>query len=205
MTVKPALAEPHRPVAAPRQAVTVTVAHTLDEIMQAMAIRSQVYMGEQVCPYEEEFDGNDFAGATHLVARLGREPIGTVRMRWFCDFAKLERLTVVPAHRGGAVPRALLEAAFDLAARKGYRRVMGHTQRRLAPVLVRYGGVKVRRDRPGFVFSDHEYVETIRELNPPDDAVNIDSDPMVLLRPEGVWDRPGVLDHSRERPATNPH
>jgi hypothetical protein len=103
------------------------------------------------------------------------------------------------------VPRALLDAAFDLAARKGYRRVMGHTQRRLAPVLMRYGGVQVRKDRPGFVFSDHEYVETIRELNPPDDAVNIDSDPMVLLRPEGVWDRPGVLDHSQERPATNPH
>jgi predicted GNAT family N-acyltransferase len=205
MTIKPALAEPHNPVAPPREAVSVTVAHTLDEIMQAMAIRSLVYMGEQLCPYAEEYDGNDFAGATHLVARLGREPVGTVRMRWFCDFAKLERLTVAPAQRGGAVPRALLEAAFDLAARKGYRRVMGHTQRRLAPVLVRYGGVKVRRDRPGFVFSDHEYVETIRELNPPDDAVNIDSDPMVLLRPEGVWDRPGVLDHSRQRPATNPH
>jgi predicted GNAT family N-acyltransferase len=205
MTAKPALAEPHCPVAAPRQAVTVTVAHTLDEIMQAMAIRSQVYMGEQFCPYDEEFDGNDFAGATHLIARLGREPVGTVRMRWFCDFAKLERLTVTPAHRGGVVPRALLDAAFDLAARKGYRRVMGHTQRRLAPVLMRYGGVQVRKERPGFVFSDHEYVETIRELNPPDDAVNIDSDPMVLLRPEGVWDRPGVLDRSKERPATNPH
>ena len=205
MTVKPALAEPHCPVSTPREAVAVAVAHTLDEIMQAMAIRSLVYMGEQLCPYAEEYDGNDFAGATHLVARLGREPVGTVRMRWFCDFAKLERLTVVPAQRGGAVPRALLEAAFDLAARKGYRRVMGHTQRRLAPVLIRYGGVKVRRDRPGFVFSDHEYVETIRELNPPDDAVNIDSDPMVLLRPEGVWDRPGVLDHSRERPVSNPH
>ena len=205
MTAKPALAEPHRPVAAPRQAVSVTVAHTLDEILQVMAIRSQVYMGEQSCPYDEEFDGNDFAGATHLIARLGREPVGTVRMRWFCDFAKLERLTVAPAHRGGAVPRALLDAAFDLAARKGYRRVMGHTQRRLAPVLMRYGGVRLREDRPGFVFSDHEYVETIRELNPPNDAVNIDSDPMVLLRPEGVWDRPGVLDHSQERPATNPH
>jgi predicted GNAT family N-acyltransferase len=205
VTAKPALAEPHRPVAAPRQAVSVTVAHTLDEILQVMAIRSQVYMGEQSCPYDEEFDGNDFAGATHLIARLGREPVGTVRMRWFCDFAKLERLTVAPAHRGGAVPRALLDAAFDLAARKGYRRVMGHTQRRLAPVLMRYGGVRLREDRPGFVFSDHEYVETIRELNPPNDAVNIDSDPMVLLRPEGVWDRPGVLDHSQERPATNPH
>lgn len=205
MTANVALAEPHKPVALPREAVSVTVAHTLDEVMQAIAIRSMVYMGEQVCPYDEEFDGNDFAGATHLIARVGREPVGVVRMRWFCGFAKLERFTVSPAYRGGAAPRALLDAAFDLAARKGYRKVMGHTQARLAPVLRRLGGAKVREGRPRFTFSDHEYVETIRELQPPPSAVTMDSDPMVLLRPEGAWDRPGVLDHSAQRPATNPH
>ena len=55
------------------------------------------------------------------------------------------------------------------------------------------------------IFSDHEYVETMRELEPPPDAINFDSDPHLLLRPEGEWDRPGVLDRSRQRPATNPH
>lgn len=205
MTAKVALTEPHLPVDLPKAAVSVTVAHTIDEIMQAIAVRSMVYMGEQFCPYEEEVDGNDFAGATHLIARVGREPVGVVRMRWFCDFAKLERFTVAPAYRGGAVPRALLNAAFDLAARKGYRKVMGHTQARLAPVLARFGGVAVRKGRPRFKFSDHEYVETIRDLQPPPGAITIDSDPMVLLRPEGAWDRPGVLDHSAARPATNPN
>jgi predicted GNAT family N-acyltransferase len=205
MTAKVAFAEPHQPVALPKEAVTVTVARTLDEVMQALAIRSVVYMGEQVCPYDEEYDGNDFAGATHLVARIGREPVGVIRLRWFCDFAKLERFTVRSTCRGGTVPRALLNAAFDLAARKGYRRIMGHTQVRLAPVLMRFGGVKVRTDRPTFTFSDHEYVETVRELEPPPDAITFDSDPFLLLRPEGEWDRPGVLDRSRQRPPTNPH
>ncbi|HVN01756.1 MAG TPA: GNAT family N-acetyltransferase [Caulobacteraceae bacterium] len=205
MTAKIAIAEPIHPVGLPREVVTVSVAHTLDEVMQAIAIRSMVYMGEQLCPYEEEIDGNDFAGATHLIARVGREPVGVVRMRWFCDFAKLERFTVVPAYRGGSVPRVLLDAAFELAAQKGYKKVMGHTQKRLAPVLMRYGRVKVRKDRPAFVFSDHEYVETVRDLEPPKDAVTIDSDPMVLLRPEGAWNKPGVLDRSAKRPATNPH
>jgi predicted GNAT family N-acyltransferase len=205
MTAKIALPEPHEPVALPKEAVTVSVAHTLDDLMQAIAIRSVVYMGEQVCPYQEEFDGNDFAGATHLIARIGRQPVGAVRVRWFCDFAKLERLTVMPSCRGGTVPRALLEAAFELAAQKGYRRIMGHTQVRLAPVLKRFGQVRVREGRASFRFSDHEYVETIRELTPPADAISIDSDPLVLLRPEGAWNRPGVLDQSAERPATNPH
>jgi predicted GNAT family N-acyltransferase len=205
MSAKIALMEPVRPVNLPKQAVVVTVARTLDEILQALAIRSAVYMGEQACPYDEEYDGNDFAGATHLVARIGREPLGVIRLRWFCEFAKLERLTVRDTCRGGAVSRALLAAAFDLAARKGYRRIMGHTQVRLAPVLKRFGGVKVRADRPTFTFSDHEYVETVRELEPPPDAISFDSDPYLLLRPEGEWDRPGVLDRSRQRPATNPH
>jgi predicted GNAT family N-acyltransferase len=205
MTARIELREPHTPVALPNAAVKVTVARTLDDIMQAISIRSVVYMGEQFCPYAEEFDGNDFAGATHLIARIGAEPVGVIRMRWFCDFAKLERFTIREEYRGGAVPRALLEAAFDLAARKGYRRVMGHTQVRLAPVLRRLGRVQVRKDRPTFKFSDHEYVETMRELEPPPDAISIDSDPMVLLRPEGAWDNPGVLDRSTHRPATNPH
>jgi predicted GNAT family N-acyltransferase len=205
MTSNVTLAEPHTQVALPREAVVVSVARTLDEIMQAVAIRSMVYMGEQICPYAEEFDGNDFAGATHLIARVGVEPVGVIRLRWFAEFAKLERFTIRPDYRGGAVPRALLEAAFDLAARKGYRKIMGHTQTRLAPVLMRLGRVKVRKDRPSFKFSDHEYVETLRELQPPPDAITIDSDPMVLVRPEGAWDRPGVLDQSAQRPATNPH
>ena len=205
MTAKVVLTEPHEPISLVKEAVTVSVAHTLDEVLQAISIRSVVYMGEQACPYEEEFDGNDFAGATHLIARIGRQPVGVVRLRWFCDFAKLERLTVAPGCRGGAVPRALLDAAFELAAKKGYRRIMGHTQVRLAPVLRRLGRVNVREGRAPFTFSDHEYVETIRELEPPADAICIDSDPLTLLRPEGAWDRPGVLDFSAGRPATNPH
>jgi len=99
----------------------------------------------------------------------------------------------------------LLDAAFELAAQKGYRQVMGHTQVRLAPVLMRLGKVKIRPNRKRFKFSDHEYVETIRELTPPKDAITIDCDPLVLLRPEGAWDRPGVLDRSANRPASNPH
>ena len=38
---------------------------------------------------------------------------------------------------------------------------------------------------------------------PPPDALTLESDPMVLLRPEGAWDEAGVLDRSADRPATN--
>ncbi len=188
-----------------RHAVTVSVARSLDELIQMTAIRAVVYMGEQVCPFAEEFDGNDFNGATHLIARIGAEPVGVMRLRWFADFAKIERFAVLREHRGGDPARALFQAGYDLAAHKGYRRVLGYVQARLAPFMRRVGGVTVREGRPRFVFSDHEYVEVERRLAPSPEALTIDSDPMVLLRPEGAWHLPGVLDQSARRPATNPH
>lgn len=180
------------------------VARTLDDLMQVMTIRSLVYIAEQQCPYDEEYDGNDFCGATHLILRRGREPIGTLRIRWFADFAKLERVAVRPEYRGTRATLELVRAAFRIAEKKGYRKILGHAQARLLPFWGRHFKGFPRQDRENFIFSDHDYVEIVAETTPPPDALTIDSDPMVLLRPEGEWDRPGVLDWSTGRAATNP-
>lgn len=182
----------------------VAVASTLNDLMQVVALRAMVYMSEQVCPYDEEFDGNDFAGSTHLIVRRFGEPVGVVRLRWFADFCKIERAAVRREERGGTITMALINAAVDLAEQKGYRILIAHAQERLVPYWEREFGFVAREGRPMFIFSDHAYVEVVKELHPPADALNLDSDPMVLVRPEGAWDRPGVLDRSAGRPATNP-
>jgi predicted GNAT family N-acyltransferase len=180
------------------------VARTLEDLMQVMMVRSLVYIGEQQCPYDEEYDGNDFCGATHLILRRNNEPIGTLRIRWFADFAKLERVAIRPEHRGTRATLELVREAFRIAEKKGYRKILGHAQARLLPFWGRYFKGFPRQSRERFVFSDHDYVEIVAETTPPADALTIDSDPMELLRPEGAWDRPGVLDWSAARPATNP-
>jgi hypothetical protein len=76
---------------------------------------------------------------------------------------------------------------------------MGHAQARLVPFWKRYFGARARPGRTPFAFSDFDYVELEFNLTPPADAITIDSDPMVILRPEGEWDRPGVLDRSAAR------
>ncbi|HKT54269.1 MAG TPA: GNAT family N-acetyltransferase [Caulobacteraceae bacterium] len=195
--MKPLVAD--RALCAEERPFSVSAARTLTDMAQVLAVRALVYMGEQICPYDEEFDGNDFSGATHLILRRGEEPIGVVRLRWFADFAKLERLAIRREHRGGAGLMLLARAAFELAERKGYRRLMGHAQPRLVAFWGRYFHGRVRRGRPAFYFSDQHYVEMEFDLHPPANAVTIDSDPFVLLRPEGDWDRPGVLDRSAER------
>lgn len=194
--------EPIACLARPRY--ETTVARTLEDLMQVMMIRSLVYIGEQKCPYDEEYDGNDFSGATHLILRRNKEPIGTLRIRWFADFAKLERVAVRTEYRGTRATLELVREAFRIAERKGYRKILGHAQARLLPFWSRHFKGMPRQSREAFVFSDHDYVEIVAETTPPSDALTIDSDPMILLRPEGEWDRPGVLDWSTARPATNP-
>ncbi len=182
----------------------VTVCHTLDEIQQALAIRALVYLGEQACPYDEEYDGNDFAGATHLVLRRNGEPIGTLRIRWFADFAKTERVAVRREYRGGRATLMLIQAAKRLAEKKNYRKLLGYGQVRLIPFWNQYFNARILEGRERFVVSDHDYVEMVVEAQPPADAITLASDPMVILRPEGAWDQPGPLDRSVARPATNP-
>lgn len=177
-------------------AFSVGVARSLNDLMQVMTVRSLVYMAEQACPYDEEYDGNDFVGATHLILRCGAEPVGVVRLRWFDGFVKLERLAVRPEYRGGPGLLMLARAAVDHAERKGYRRLMGHVQTRVIPFWRRYFKAREREGRQRFSFSDYDYTEMEFDLHPPANAISIDSDPMVLIRPEGEWDRPGVLDHS---------
>lgn len=176
--------------------LTVSVAHTLNDLMHVVAVRTLVYMGEQSCPFDEEYDGNDFAGSTHLILRCDDEPIGVVRLRWFAGFAKLERLAIRQEYRGGPGLLMLAREAFALAERKGYSRLMGHAQDRVIPFWRRYFKGRARENRPRFYFSDHGYTELEFDLTPAPDAISIDSDPLVLLRPEGEWDRPGVLDRS---------
>lgn len=183
--------------------VHVDVARDLNALMRVFALRALVYMGEQSCPFEEEFDGNDFAAATHLLAEVAGEPAGALRLRWFADFVKFERAAVKSDHRGKGVVAALIGEAFEMSRRRGYRRVIAYMQARLVPFWAPFG-FRPRAGRDRFAFSDHEYVEGEAHLAPHPEALSVDSPPLVLMRPEGLWDRPGILDRSAARPPLNP-
>lgn len=181
--------------------IRVEIARTFDQLTQVFALRGIVYVGEQNCPFGEEFDGNDLSGATHLLAYIGREPVGAIRMRYFAGFAKLERAAVSPRYRESGVARALWQASADMAARKGYAVMLGHIEPRLLGFWERCAGFRLREGRAPFRFSDREYVEVVAELAVRADAITLDAPAMMLLRPEGAWDAPGVLDESVERGA----
>lgn len=184
------------------EAHTVTVVRSLDDLTKVMAIRSVAFLAEQACPLEEEFDGNDLS-STHLLGYVGDEPAASLRIRCFADFAKVERLAVRPEYRKSRMAFVIVRAAHELCRKKGYVRVYGHAQRRLMPFWSRAGARRFEGARE-FTFSDHEYTEMLAELPRDPEAIAVGADPLVIIRPEGRWHLPGVLDRSSARPATNP-
>lgn len=177
----------------------VEIVRDLADFMKVVAIRSSVFLAEQDCPYEEEFDNNDLS-SLHLIAYLRGEPVATLRIRWFAGFAKIERVCVMKHVRGGALVKLMIETSVDVIARKGYSHAIGYIQKRLVPFWKQLGFLP-RPGREGFRFSDYDYVECERQLTVRHDAITIDSDPYVVMRPEGEWDRENVLDRSTQRPA----
>jgi predicted GNAT family N-acyltransferase len=182
--------------------LSVAVARTFEDLMRVASIRSAVYIGEQECPYEEEFDGNDMS-ATHLIGYAGCEPAGCIRVRYFADFAKIERLAVRKEYRTTRLSFQLVRAAIELCRMKGYRRLYGHAQKRLVNFWSRFGFRLFEGGRE-LVFSDFDYVEMVADIQPHPDAVRIGADPYKMIRPEGRWHRPGILEVSASRNVTRP-
>lgn len=177
-------------------AITIRVARNLDELMQAYVIRGLVFVGEQACPYAEEFDGND-AVATHLVAYAGSEPVGAIRIRWFAEFSKLEHAAVLKLYRRLGILRLLTEKAVEIAARKGYRLMYGTSQVNRLPVWLSLGFS--RADKPQFSFSHYDYILVERHIAPSTNPILPTSPDLIIIRPEGQWDEPGILDRSTSR------
>jgi len=98
--------------------ITIRLAMKMEDALQAFAVRAACFIGELDVPFSEEFDGHDY-GATHVIAYLGDEPVGAVRLRWFRSFAMTERLAVLQRFRGLRIGQQLLEHCGTLAESRG--------------------------------------------------------------------------------------
>jgi len=182
--------------------ITIRIARDPNDLMTVFAIRSAVYLAEQDCPMEEEFDGNDLVAA-HFMGFVGNEPVACLRVRFFGEFAKVERLAVRHQFRKSRVAFKLVQASVEYVKRKGFRKIYGQAQDRLVDFWAHFGAKPLPGKRE-ITFSDFSYTEMLLEIEPSADAITLASDPYVIIRPEGEWDQPGVLDRSAAREVTNP-
>lgn len=184
-------------VSPPAPRTTTRVTRTIEDVMKVFSIRAATYMHEQACPYEEEFDGNDFCAA-HILGEIDGEPAGCIRIRFFADFVKIERLAVRSEFRSSTLAFRLVRATFDYVRAKGFKKAYGHARHDLVNFWARFGFRPIA-DRPIFTFSDVDYVEMEADVSASNDIIGIGRSPFELIRPEGQWDVPGPLDRSALR------
>lgn len=174
--------------------IEIRPARTMEDLCKIFSVRSAVYIAEQFPLYAEEFDGNDFC-ATQMMSTVDGDPAGCMRIRWFGEFAKIERVAVRKEYRRYHLGVRMVRAATEHCRRKGYRRLYAHSRADLVPLWSTLGW----RDMGSadFSFADIPYREITLDIEPDDDMIRIGADPMLLLRPEGAWDELGPFDRSQ--------
>jgi Acetyltransferase (GNAT) family len=175
--------------------IRAEVVTTYEQLLHAYAIRAICFMEEHGVKATQTYDGNDYQ-ATHLILCADEEPIGTARIRWFKDFAKFERSSIRPAYRNVHVIKACAEFAFDHAARKGYDKIITHAKPKYARMWRTLLGFKNAEGKAPVYFAGHDepYIELVKYLSPPENAISIDTDATILFRTEGYWDTPSRFE-----------
>lgn len=112
------------------------------------AVRQAVFVEEQACPPEEEWDAHDAPGERgrrvhHLLGTVGGEAVACARWRTVetadGPAAKLERFAVLPAWRRRGLAREVVARTLADARAAGHRRFVLHAQTYAAGLYAAFG------------------------------------------------------------------
>jgi predicted GNAT family N-acyltransferase len=116
-----------------------------EELDQAYAIREKVFIEEQACDREEEFDEFD-EESVHFIAYNNGTPAGTARYRRTSKGIKNERFAVLKEFRGEGVGKALVQsvlADIEHTIKEPGTLLYLHSQVHAMPLYTKYGFKKV--------------------------------------------------------------
>jgi len=140
--------------------VEVRKARSEEEVAAALALRSRVFCEEQGVSFEADQDGRD-SEATHIVAVDDGTVIGTCRLLFRGQVARLGRLAVEPERRGDGVAAAILREADRVATQAGAESIALHAQT-YAQSLYEHAGYE--EYGPAFVEEGIEHVAMEKRL-----------------------------------------
>ena len=130
------------------------------EVGAALALRSRVFCDEQGVSFEADQDGRD-PEATHIVAIDEGAVIGTCRLLFRGQIARLGRLAVERGRRGDGVGAAILREADRVAGQAGADSIALHAQ---TYALALYASAGYEPYGPTFVEEGIEHVAMEKRL-----------------------------------------
>jgi predicted GNAT family N-acyltransferase len=179
---------------------SIRIVRDFEDMAKVFAVRGAAYLTDPEHIYSKHFDGNDFS-ATHLLGFIDGEPVATIRIRYFSDFTRIERLAVIPQKRKSRISFQIAKASFDFCRDKGYRVVRGVAREELLPFWSVLGWRVDAEKAPIYIYGLPHF-EILRPLEASGSALNAAQDPLVLLRPEGRW---GSAGFHETKNVTKPH
>ena len=82
------------------------------DIQVCLALRHQVFVVGQNVPIHEEVDGLD-SSSEHYLLFLNQLPVGTARIRYIEDYAKIERVAILDAFQGQKLGHMLMNFIIE--------------------------------------------------------------------------------------------
>ena len=135
------------------------LASSSEDQMKAMMVRCIVFCGEQNVPYSIERDEFE-EDAVHIIGELEGEPVAAGRIRYFPEYAKLERIAVLRPYRGRGIGSELVRFLMSIAQERGYSSYRMNAQVRQAPF---YAGLGFHAVGERFMEADIEHVLMVRD------------------------------------------
>lgn len=99
--------------------IVVEKISAVTDLQPCLAIRHQVFVEGQKVPPHEEADGLD-SSSEHYLLLFNQLPVGTARVRYLEDFAKIERVAILDSHQRKGLGYVLMNFIIeDLRQRHG--------------------------------------------------------------------------------------
>ncbi len=128
-----------------------------ENLEKVFAIRREVFVDEQNCPPELEWEFED--ESNHFLATVNGVPAGASRWRKTDKGYKLERFAVLKAHRGQGVAQALVTAVLkDLPPDADY--VYLHAQIQAVPLYEKFN---FQKTGPMFEEADIQHFKMVKQ------------------------------------------
>lgn len=111
--------------------IEIDVADPYRDSAKLNYLRGIIFGGEQGISFKDEYASE--AGSIFILAQHEGEPVGLIRFRPFKDFAKLERMGVLPKYRKTDLASRIFKKALDVAGMMGYDKGYGICEKELIP------------------------------------------------------------------------
>lgn len=118
----------------------IQIAHSEEDIKRCFSIRKKVFVEEQGVPLSIEIDDHD-QSATHLLVSQNGQAIGAGRFRWYDDkkTIKVERICMLPTHRGQGNGRELMQKVEEFAIQQKATQLLLNAQVTVLPFYEKLG------------------------------------------------------------------